>query len=151
VEGHGCRSIQESAENFDDVRHPKGEAVYHFAKALQKFGVERFSDVMKSGLREDLRAAIRKIPGQGSGLSYAYFRILAGNQDGVKTDRMVTRFVATALGVPSVTPELAGQLVRNVSASLRTEFPSLMPSVLDNKIWKYQRKQEDGASAERSA
>ena len=72
----------------------KAEAVYHFAKALQKFGIETFSGVMRSGLREDLRAAIKRIPGQGSGLSYAYFLILAGNQDGVTSPKVlvVTEF-----------------------------------------------------------
>jgi hypothetical protein len=59
---------------------------------------------------------------------------------------MVTRFVANALGVRNVAPELAEELVRNASTVLRTEFPRLVPSSLDNKIWKYQRSQEDSAS-----
>lgn len=99
--------------------------------------------MLKSGLRYDLRQAIKAIPGQSSGLSYAYFLVLAGNQDGVKADRMVTRFVANALGVRNVTPELAEELVRNASTVLRAEFPRLVPSSLDNKIWKYQRARED--------
>jgi hypothetical protein len=124
----------------------KAEAVYRFSKTLQRFGIETFVDVLRSGLRDDLRRAIKTIPGQGSGLSYIYFLILAGNEDGVKADRMVTRFVAKALGVPNVAPELAEELVRKAKALLRTEFPKLMPSTLDNKIWKYQRNQDDMAS-----
>jgi hypothetical protein len=124
----------------------KAEAVYRFAKTLQQFGVETFADALKMGLRDDLRRAIKTIPGQASGLSYSYFLILAGNEDGVKADRMVMRFVANALGVPNVTPELAEELVRKASAMLRSEFPKLMPSTLDNKIWKYQRDQDDRAS-----
>src|SRR5580698_3471081 len=57
----------------------KVEATYRFAKALQQFGIETFADVLKSGLRHDLQRAIKSIPGQGSGLSYAYFLMLAGN------------------------------------------------------------------------
>ncbi len=57
---------------------------------------------------------------------------------------MVIRFVANALGVRNVTPELAEELVRNASTVLRAEFPRLVPSSLDNKIWKYQRATEDG-------
>lgn len=125
----------------------KAEATYRFAKTLQQFGVETFADVLKSGLRNDLRQAIKAIPGQASGLSYAYFLILAGNQDGVKADRMVTRFVADALGVRNVAPELAEELVRNASKTLRGEFPRLVPSSLDNKIWKYQRAKEDVGAA----
>jgi hypothetical protein len=125
----------------------KAEATYRFAKILQQFGVETFADVLKSGLRNDLRQAIKAIRGQSSGLSYAYFLILAGNQDGVKPDRMVTRFVADALGVRNVAPELAEELVRGASRILRAEFPRLVPSSLDNKIWKYQRAKEDAGQA----
>jgi hypothetical protein len=125
----------------------KAEATYRFAKILQQFGVGTFADVLKSGLRNDLRQAIKAIRGQSSGLSYAYFLILAGNQDGVKPDRMVTRFVADALGVRNVAPELAEELVRSASRILRAEFPNLVPSSLDNKIWKYQRANEDAGQA----
>src|SRR5580698_4671667 len=74
----------------------KVEATYRFAK----------------GLQHDLQRAIKSIPGQGSGLSYAYFLMLAGNENGVKADRMVTRFVADALGVRNVPMEKAEELVR---------------------------------------
>jgi hypothetical protein len=121
----------------------KAEATYRFANVLPQFGIETLADVLISGPRDDLRRAIKAIPGQGSALSYAYFLILAGNQDAVKPDRMVTRFVANALGVRTVAPELAEELVRKASAILRPEFPALVPSSLDNKIWKYQRTQED--------
>ena len=125
----------------------KAEATFKFAKALQQFGIETFADVLKSGLRSDLRQAIKAIPGQSSGLSYAYFLILAGNQDGVKPDRMVTRFVADALGVRNVALEKAEELVRQASTILRAGFPRLVPSSLDNKIWKYQRGKENAAPA----
>jgi hypothetical protein len=124
----------------------KAEAVYRFARTLQRFGIETFADVMKSGLRDDLKSAIKAIPGQGSGLSYTYFLILAGNENGIKADRMVTRFVANALGVPNVAPALAEELATKASAVLKAEFPKLTPSTLDNKIWKYQRDQDDRAS-----
>lgn len=121
----------------------KAEAVYRFTKILHSFGVESFVDVLKFGLRADLRQTIKMIPGQGSGLSYAYFLILAGHQDGVKADRMVIRFVANALGVPNVSQDIAEHLVRQASVILQKDFPTLVPSVLDNKIWKYQRDQEN--------
>lgn len=125
----------------------KAEATFKFAKALQQFGIEMFADVLQSGLKNELRQAIKTIPGQSSGLSYAYFLILTGNQDGVKPDRMVTRFVADALGVRSISTELAEELVRSASRTLQIEFPRLVPSSLDNKIWKYQRAKEDARAA----
>jgi len=120
----------------------KAEAVFRFAKTLQQFGIETFADALRLGLSDALERAIKAIPGQGSGLSHAYFMILAGSHDAVKADRMVRRFVANALCKKSVTPEVAVQLVRDASVVLRPEFPNLVPSVLENKIWTYQRGQD---------
>ena len=125
----------------------KAEATYRFARTLQQYAIKTFADVLKSGLRNDVRQAIKGIPGQRSGLSYAYFLILAGNQDGVKADRMVTRYVANALGLRNIAPEPAEELVRKASAILRPDFPALIPSSLDNKIWNFQRTHEDKAAA----
>jgi hypothetical protein len=113
---------------------------------LRRFGIETFADVLRLGLRVSVRDSIRNIPGQTSGISYNYFLILAGHTDAVKADRMVTRFVADALGVQSVSQELAETLVREASTVLRPEFPKLVPSVLDNKIWKYQRDRDEIAA-----
>jgi hypothetical protein len=46
---------------------------------------------------------------------------------------MVTRFVADALGVRNVKPELCLRLVREASAILGIEYPKLTPSLLDHR------------------
>jgi hypothetical protein len=117
----------------------KAEAAFRFAKIVEQFGIKTFADALKLGLSEDLERAIKTIKGQGSGICLAYFLILAGHQDVVKPDRWVRRFVAKALGRRSVAPEVAVQLVRSASLALRPEFPNLVPSVLENKIWNYER------------
>jgi len=121
----------------------KAEAVFKFCKVLQRFGIETFADALKSGLRQDLRLAIKRISGQGSGISYNYLLILVGHEDAVKPDRMLTRFVANALGVSDLRLEVSAELVREASKSLRAEFPELTPRLLDNKIWKFQREQDE--------
>jgi hypothetical protein len=121
----------------------KAEAVFRFSVILQRFGIQTFADALSEGLRDDFSYAIKAIPGQKSGLSLKYFLILAGHDDCVKADRMVTRFVANALGVQDVPLTLAEQLVKEASLSLRSEFPKLVPRVLDNKIWEYQRNQKE--------
>ena len=121
----------------------KAEAVYRFAKTLQQFRIETFADALGLTYRDSLRRAIASIPGQGSGLSFNYFLILAGDTNTVKADRMVTRFVADALGIKTVSAELCEKLVREAVVILRPEFPKLTPSVLDHAIWDYQRRQEE--------
>jgi hypothetical protein len=120
----------------------KAEAVFRFATALRQFNIETFADAHASGLNPELRRAISCIPGQGSGLSYNYFLLLAGNTNAVKADRMVRRLVADAIGSRSVSNEDCERLVREATAVLRAEFPALTPSKLDHAIWRYQRKVE---------
>jgi hypothetical protein len=126
----------------------KSEAVYMVCRILQHYGAETFATfrrALESGQRDDLRRAITAVRGQGTGLSFNYLLILSGDTNAVKADRMVTRFVADALGVRNVKPELCERLVREASAILGTEYPKLTPSLLDHAIWKYQRAQEETA------
>jgi hypothetical protein len=115
----------------------KAEAVYLFSTTLQRFGVETLADALRCKPHSEMRNAIERIPGQGSGLSYNYFLMLAGREDVVKADRMVSRFVADALGLHDINPHRAEELVQKASAILRYDFPQLTSAQLDSEIWKY--------------
>lgn len=81
--------------------------------------------------------------GRAAAFHFNYLRILTGDTNAVKADRMVTRFVAEALQVRNVKPEVCERLVREAFAILRTEYPKMTSSLLDHAIWKYQRAQEE--------
>lgn len=119
----------------------KADAVVCFAKALQKVGVEDFSDIRNADRVEEASQAIRFIPGQRSGLSFDYFLMLAGDDNFVKADRMICRFVAEAAGLPNILPCLAGNAVVAACRNLSSDFPNLTPRLLDHLIWSYQRDQ----------
>jgi len=127
----------------------KAEAVFKFAKILKQYGIEKYENIPASGLPYKVAADLQGITGQGSGLSYKYFLMLAGNTREVKGDRMVTRFVGEAVGSPGISGEGAENLVRAAVTALQAEHPSLTAYKLDNLIWKYQRNQEDGAKGAR--
>lgn len=127
----------------------KAEAVYRFAKTLYQFGIETLSDALAKGRDPELKRRIQDIPGQRSGLSFAYFRILVGDREAVKPDRMVRRFVAQALGRRTVTQEYADKLLIQACAILRQQFPGLSPAILDNVIWKHQRGQAPQTTSRR--
>lgn len=85
--------------------------------------------------REHIRADCRAAPGHGSRLSWNYFLILA-RLPGVKADRMIRRFVATAIGPAhenAVPPAEAGALVTAAADRLGVE-----DQILDYVIWRYQ-------------
>jgi hypothetical protein len=115
----------------------KAEAALRFAQALRTFGVEHFQDVDKVADNSDFEAEILKIPGQRSGISLNYFWMLAGSGDFIKSDRMVIRFLETALAPGSSVEALT--LLRGASRLLSVEYPGMTPRLLDHEIWKYQR------------
>lgn len=74
------------------------------------------------------------IPGQKSGISWHYLRILAGEPD-IKPDRMITRFVSRAIA-RLVSPAEAITLL--VTAHREMELASDLRT-LDYAIWSHQR------------
>jgi hypothetical protein len=116
----------------------KSEAVYLFAKVLQQFGVEYLQDVEKIMGDPFFEAEIAKIPGQSSGLSTRYFYMLVGDEDAIKPDRMVRRFVFDAVQ-RELSAEECQELLLAACVELVKEFPSITPRSLDHQIWLYQK------------
>jgi hypothetical protein len=119
----------------------KSEAVLRFSQALLRFGVDYFQDVNKILGNPSFESVIRRIPGQGSGLSLWYFYMLAGSDNYVKPDRMITRFILSATG-KSLSIEESQTAVVGACEILVEDYPHLTPRMLDHLIWEYQRKQK---------
>lgn len=108
----------------------KSEAIYRAAVSMLDIGIDRIEDL--HGNPTGGRAAWLGVRGLGW-VSWDYLLMLTGD-DGVKADTMVQRFVAGALGLPSVTGERAKAAVTDAAAALRADA-----RVLDHAIWLYQR------------
>lgn len=121
----------------------KGEAVFRAATELHNIGVdttEQFRLADGTPLGEQVRAAWCAIPGQRSGVSWRYLRMLAGLPD-VKPDRMVIRFLASAAGVDEsrIDADRAVALVRAAA-----EHFGVDQRALDHEIWEYQTGKSSG-------
>jgi hypothetical protein len=114
----------------------KAEAVLRFGEVLKLHGVQGFGDTEDPRRNANIDRDLRAVPGQGSGISWEYFLMLAGSDDYVKADRMVCRFVAEALGVEAVTPQVARSALIGAASDL-----GLAPRALDYAVWTFQRAQ----------
>ncbi|MDA8182876.1 MAG: HEPN domain-containing protein [Actinomycetota bacterium] len=113
----------------------KGVVVYQAALAFSELGVDtaqRFIEAQGTPLGEALATRWRSLPGQRSGISWRYLRMLVGLED-VKPDRMVICFLEGALN-RSVHLEEAVELVRAASGLLGVGVRAL-----DHEIWEFQR------------
>lgn len=118
----------------------KADAVILFARVLAQYGVYYLQDVAGIETDDGVEAAIRALPGQHSGISFHYFLMLAGSDHLVKPDRMIRRFLATALE-RQVTVHEAQSVLSAATAYLLPAYPHLTPRLLDHAIWNYQRTQ----------
>lgn len=122
----------------------KAEAVLRAATVLRNTRIAT-PDQMRSARLEDveaLRRGWREVPGQGSGLSLDYFFMLCG-MPGVKGDRMIRRFIATALGQENeltVDPATAVELVQGAARHL-----DVTDRLLDFAIWQHESGQTSRA------
>lgn len=116
----------------------KSEAVIQFLKILQKFEVNKLSDVTKIISSKEFEKEIKEIPGQKSGISLTYFYMLAGSDDLIKPDRMIIRFLENISG-EKVSLTDCQIILAEVSKRLQKNGFTITPKILDNLIWNYQR------------
>jgi len=117
----------------------KADAALRFAEQLRAHAIEHLQDMaaLSAEKAAQVTRAICVIPGQDSGISWAYFQMLAGTEDLVKPDRMLQRFIQTAVG-RDISSVAVTDIVRSAARHLRVSYPHLSPRLLDNEIWKYQ-------------
>ena len=118
----------------------KSEAVHQFAAVLKENGIEDFCDMTENRLTT-IEKLVRDIPGQSSGISFDYFRMLAGNDNLIKPDRMVQRYIAKAANMrpDRVTPEFARSVLQNTITKLAERGIAWTPRQLDYAIWARER------------
>jgi hypothetical protein len=127
----------------------KGTAVCQAAQALTTLGMDTasdFRDAASTDLATQARDAWFAVPGQGSGVSWRYLRMLVGLPD-VKPDRMILRFVAAALGISEQAVKASRAVALVMGAAERI---GVDPRTLDHEIWIHQtaRRHDSVSSSE---
>ena len=119
----------------------KAEAVLKFAGILSKYNVNYFQDI-ESNIEENelFKLEIKNIPGQRSGISLDYFFMLSGNENKIKPDRMIKRFLANSLkrDENSISIRDAQNACKELYNALDDKRIKSIRH-LDNIIWNYQR------------
>jgi hypothetical protein len=128
----------------------KAEATQRFALALSEAGIDGFADLSPERL-EVAEAIILGLPGQASGIAFDYFRMLAGDDNLIKPDRMLQRFVAEALGmITDPTARQTALLVRFATRHLQDRGLLWTPLTLDHALWRRQSGRDGSAGANKN-
>lgn len=113
----------------------KSEAVLEYAEVLQRYEINYFQDIIKVFNNLSFEKDIKAIKGQKSGISLSYFFMLAGDNNLIKPDRMIQRFVQECSNKLLSLKELES-LFNSVIKILQVKFPTLTLRELDHEIWK---------------
>ncbi len=119
----------------------KAAAVYEAACVLKKHGINSLKDIKgRLGKLEELERDFRSVPGQGSGVSFNYFLMLAGDDKVMKIDRWLQRFAddATSPKRNRNAKELYVDYLAVCGALNESGYPHLTPRLLDYRIWEYE-------------
>lgn len=116
----------------------KSEAVMMCGQVLKHHNINYLQDVIGIIGNADFERDIARIPGQKSGLSTRYFYMLAGSDDYIKPDRMIRRFIISAIN-QDLSIQGSHNAIVGAYEILVREYPNLTPRLLDYQIWNYQR------------
>lgn len=121
----------------------KADVLLDLLNEIQHLNIQTFQDIQPWLTQYDqqcqLVSTITKIHGIGEATS-RYFLMLAGDEQMVKPDRMILRFIRNALG-RTVNEVYAVSLIQALSKKLVTNYPHMSPRLLDYLIWTWQRNQ----------
>lgn len=113
----------------------KADASIRYARVLNDAGIvdlESASAAIAAGETDRVSRELRAIPGDG--VRTGYFWMLVGDDQGVKPDRMILRFLRRYVGDVSVSD--ARVLVTALAAELSDEASSsVTPWMIDHAIW----------------
>jgi len=116
----------------------KAEAVYLWTRTLVKHKIDVFQDVAR--LNDEIEAEIRTIKGQGTGITWNYFRMLSGDDNFCKPDRQLLRFISSAIRRNVSDVSEAQNIINEAVAKLIMSYPNMTVRLLDHTIWKYMSK-----------
>ncbi len=114
----------------------KAEAAIQCALVLQEGGIQTIKDFNEKAdlIEEDFK----NVTGQQSGISFSYLKMLCGDENTIKPDRHILRFLSRTLGY-DVEKEEAEKLICSAVNQLKKQYPKVTPRALDYAIWNMMR------------
>ncbi len=111
----------------------KSEAVLQWTKIFEEYNIQYIIDI-ESRLDEDIEQILLQVPGQKSGISLNYLRMLCGNDNMCKLDRHILRFLSENLE-RTIDDKEAQKIMTDCTLILNRKYPILKVRNLDYQIW----------------
>lgn len=130
----------------------KAEILLDLLNKIQTLNIQTFQNIQPWLIHPDKQNELIKKISEISGIGQAtsrYFLMLSGDDQMVKPDIMILRFIRNAIG-RSVHAIEAVSLILEVSRRLLPDYSHINPRLLDYLIWSWQRNQSDPKNVDSS-
>lgn len=117
----------------------KAEACREIALVCQKHGINTLRDFNDYTDKAALDKDIKSVRGQSSGIMLKYLYMLAGDENRVKPDRHIVRFIKETCALQKLTDDDVQAIMVRAVEMLKPEYPNITVRFLDSLIWEAQR------------
>lgn len=117
----------------------KAEACREIALVCRKHGINTLRDFNDYTDKAALDKDIKSVRGQSSGIMLKYLYMLAGDENRVKPDRHIVRFIKETCALQKLTDDDVQAIMVRAVEMLKPEYPNITVRFLDSLIWEAQR------------
>ena len=118
----------------------KAEACREVALVCQKHGINTLRDFNDYADKAALDKDIKSVRGQSSGIMLKYLYMLTGDENRVKPDRHIVRFIKETCALQKLTDDDVQVIMVRTVEMLKPEYPNITVRFLDSLIWETQRR-----------
>lgn len=115
----------------------KSEAVMKIIETLHKNGIETKKDLLNHENINQVEQQIRKVKGQGSGVSFEYIMMHAGDKNRFKPDRHIFTFFEEVLEYGKLSAIELEKKFFNELEIVKIKYPFFTARSLDSLIWEH--------------
>lgn len=121
----------------------KAEAVKSVIEVLYNNKIDTKKDLLNFQNQEKLELEIRKIKGQGSGITFHYLMMHAGDVNRFKADRHIYTFFELYLGYGKLDETTLKKVFNEEFLIVKNKYPHFTVRALDNLIWTFIKEREN--------
>lgn len=121
----------------------KAEAVKSVIEVLYNNKIETKKDLLNFQNQDKLELEIRKIKGQGSGITFHYLMMHAGDVNRFKADRHIYTFFEVYLGYGKLNEDTLEKVFNEEYLIVKNKYPHFTIRALDNLIWNFIKEREN--------
>ncbi len=115
----------------------KAEAVKQVIKVLNNNNIETQKDLLHGEYIDMVEMQIRRVKGQGSGVTFEYLMMNAGDDNRFKPDRHIYTFFEDYLNYGSLTEERLREVFFKELEKVKTKYSYFTARSFDSLIWSF--------------